>query len=55
MPNRAKTKRNKKILEYAEKGYRHAAIGRMYKLPTGTVSVIIHRERQKAKGEGNDR
>lgn len=50
MPNRTKTERNENIMMYADAGYRHASIARMFKMRVGTVSVVIHRERKKKEG-----
>jgi len=47
MANRAKTERNENIMKYVDMGLRHKSIARMFKMKTGTVSVVIHRERKK--------
>jgi len=47
MANRVKTERNKKILELANKGWRHIAIARMFKMNTAAVSMVIWRARHK--------
>ena len=47
MANRTKTERNEKILELANKGWRHIAIARMFKMEVGAVSMVIWRARQK--------
>lgn len=49
MANRTKPERNAKIMEYWNKGYRIVAIARMYKMEPSAVSMVIHRERQRAK------
>lgn len=52
MPNRTKTKRNEKILELANKGWRHVSIANMLKMRTGAVSVALHRIRKKREKGG---
>ena len=47
--NRTKTERNEKILELADKGWRHVAIAKMYKMKTSAVSMVIWRARNKTK------
>ena len=50
MANRTKTKRNEKILELANKGWRHKSIARMMRIKnTHTVTMVIWRARQKEK------
>ena len=49
MANRTKAERNEKILELVDKGWRHIAIARMFKMQTGAVSMVIWRARQRAK------
>ena len=49
MANRPKTERNEKILELANKGWRHVAIARMFKMKVSTVSVVLYRARHKEK------
>ena len=51
MANRKKTERNKKILELADKGWRHVSIANMLKMKTSAVSVVIHRMRKKREGK----
>lgn len=43
MANRPKTDRNRKILEYWEKGYRQIAIAKMFKMKVSAVSMVIWR------------
>ena len=50
MANRPKTERNEKILELANKGWRHASIAKMFKMKSSTVSVVIWRARKKNEG-----
>ena len=52
MPNRAKTERNEKILELANKGWRYASIAKMFKMKVSTVSMVILRARHKDGGQG---
>jgi len=47
MANRRKTERDEKIWDYWEKGYRQAAIARMFKMKDSTVSMVILRERKR--------
>ena len=47
MANRTKAERNAKIIEFADKGWRHVAIARMFKMKTSTVSVVIWRARHR--------
>jgi transcriptional regulator len=49
MANRTKTERNEKILELANKGWRHVAIAKMFKMKIGTVSMVIWRAKHKEK------
>jgi len=42
--------RNEKILGLAEKGWRHIAIARMFKMKTSAVSMVIWRARHKNDG-----
>ena len=51
MANRTKTERNEKILELVNKGWRHVAIARMFKMKVSTVSVVIHRAKKKRERE----
>jgi len=55
MANRPKTERNKKILEYWDKGYRQIAIARMFKMGVSAVTMVIWRARHKDehKNDGN--
>ena len=53
MPNRTKAERNKKILELADKGWRHKSIAAMFKMNEGAVSMVIWRARQKEKINGH--
>lgn len=39
--------RNEKILELADKGWRHKSIAKMFKMKTSAVSMVIHRARKK--------
>ena len=43
MANRPKTERNKKILDYWNKGWRQIAIARMFKMNVGAVCMVIRR------------
>lgn len=49
MANRAKTERNKKILELWNdgKGWKQKSIARMFKMNEAAVQMVIHRARQK--------
>ena len=47
MANRPKTERNKKILEYWNKGWRQIAIANMFKMKVSAVSMVVYRERLK--------
>lgn len=49
MPNRTKTERNGKIMEYLNRGYRYIAIARMFKMTPSAVNMVIHRERERMK------
>ena len=55
MANRTKAERNAKIIEFADKGWRHIAIARMFKMKTSTVSVVIWRARQRERNDGSYR
>ena len=46
MANRTKVERNEKIIELANKGWKHASIAKMYKMKPGTVSMVIWRARK---------
>jgi len=43
--------RNEKILELSNKGWRHIAIARMFKMKTSAVSMVIWRARHRKDGE----
>jgi len=46
--------RNEKILELANKSWKHKSIARMFKMKTSAVSMVIWRARhRKDGGEGN--
>lgn len=47
MANRRKDGRNKKILEYWEKGYRQISIANMFKMKASAVSMVILRARKR--------
>jgi len=49
MANRTKAERNAKIIELVNKGWRHVAIARMFKMETNAVSQVIWRARRKEK------
>ena len=53
MANRCKAERNQKIMEFYEKGYRHIAIARMFKMKEGAVSMVISRAKEKKRGNGS--
>jgi len=40
-------KRNEKILELADKGWRYASIANMFKMKISAVSMVIHRARHR--------
>ena len=40
-------KRNQKILELADKGWRYVAIAKMFKMKVSTVSMVVWRARHK--------
>jgi transcriptional regulator len=49
--NRTKTERNAKIIELANKGWRHIAIARMFKMKTSAVGMVIWRARHRKNEE----
>jgi transcriptional regulator len=51
MANRPKTERNKKILEYWDKGYRQKSIANMFKMSLSAVSMVIWRAKHDGKPE----
>lgn len=53
MANRPKTKRNQKIVELANKGWRYKSIANMFKMETGAVQMVIWRARHRKDG-GNE-
>jgi len=53
MANRSKTERNKKIVELADKGWRHKSIAAMFKMNEGAVQMVIWRARHRK--DGNDK
>ena len=51
MANRPKTERNERILELANKGWRHVSIARMFKMKTNAVSAVIWRAKKRQEKE----
>jgi len=47
MANRTKAERNAKIIELVNKGWRHIAIARMFKMNVNAVSLVVWRARHK--------
>ena len=50
MPNRRKTKRNLKIMELADKGWKHQSIANMFKMKVSAVSMVIWRNQKAGRG-----
>jgi len=47
MANRPRTERNEKILELANKGWRHKSIANMFKMNPGAVQMVIWRAKHR--------
>lgn len=49
MANRPKTDRNRKILEFWDKGYRQSSIAKMFKMTPSAVGMVIFRAKRRER------